>query len=39
MKNAYNEGICVEFWIKQHKLGLPTFKLHASTNTLWRLTR
>ena len=31
---AYNEGICVEFWNKQkHNLGLPPFKLPASTKT------
>ena len=40
MINAYNEGICVEFWRKeQHNLGLTSFKLPASTNNLLRLTR
>jgi len=33
--NASNEGICVEFLKKkQHNLGLPTFKLLASTKNL-----
>jgi len=32
MINASNDGICVEFRRKtQHKIGLPTFKLPAST--------
>jgi len=37
-KNASNEGICVEFWKKkqQHNLGLPTFKLPASTEHLFK---
>jgi len=40
MINASYEGICVEVWRKkQHNLGLPTFKLHASTKTRLRLTR
>ena len=39
MINASNEGICG--WVlkkQQHNLGLPTFKLPASTKTLLRLT-
>ena len=40
MANASNEGICAEFLKrKRHNLGLPTFKLPASTKTLLRLTR
>ena len=34
MINASNKGICVKF-----NLGLPTFKLPASTKHLLRLTR
>jgi len=33
--NASNKGICDEFCRKQqHNLGLPTFKLPASTNII-----
>ena len=43
MINASNEGIYVEFERKKtpqhHHLGLPTFKLPASTINLLRLTR
>jgi len=35
MINASNKVICVEFRRKeQHNLGLPTFKLPASTKTI-----
>jgi len=40
MINTSNEGICVEFSRKKrHNLGLPTFKLPASTKHILRLTR
>ena len=41
MINASNEGICVDQVLKQNQqnLGLPTFKLPASSKHLLRLTR
>jgi len=37
--NASNEEICVEFRRKKNNLGLPTFKLPASTKNLFSPTR
>ena len=38
MINDSNEGICV-LKKEKHNLGLPTFKMPASTENLLRLTR
>ena len=38
MLNAYNEGICFQL-CRRKNVGLPTFKLPASTKNMLRLTR